>query len=429
MMNRLSHSIFSVINPYFEGLSYCCVRNNTFSGYLRRIEVRHFSNLSESSSYSEDLTLRNKEFSNFNKENENKCEFRLLKVAIIGVPNSGKSTVINQLVGRRVCSISSKVHTTRCKARAIAIHGNTQLVFLDTPGLVTSCESQRHHLEHKFHTDSEMAMLEADVIGVVHDVANHWTRHRLDPKVLRLLYLYPRKRSFLMLNKIDTMKSKRKLLDIIRTLTNNSLGNYTSSSVQEESQILCHDYSQKKSTNKMENDDKTNEEFYQFSELQLRKKLDKEKGWPYFKEVFMISALNGEGTFDVRDYLCHISKPAPWLFPPTQFTDQPSETVILDTVRSKLLDDLPQEMPYNIKVAMEYYGYGAEGMISIVVLVGCPSARIQRLLVGSRGLRIRSITKAAVEDLEKTFLQPVRLRLVVTSVDKTSPNLPPDYAD
>jgi hypothetical protein len=45
-------------------------------------------------------------------------------------------------------------------------------------------------------------MLEADVIGVVHDVSNTWTRDRLDPKVLRLLYLYPMKRSFLILNKV-----------------------------------------------------------------------------------------------------------------------------------------------------------------------------------------------------------------------------------
>lgn len=43
----------------------------------------------------------------------------------------------------QVCSISSKVHTTRCKARAIGIHGSTQLVFLDTPGLVNSDELHR----------------------------------------------------------------------------------------------------------------------------------------------------------------------------------------------------------------------------------------------------------------------------------------------
>ena len=63
----------------------------------------------------------------------------------------------------------------------------------------------RHHLEHSFHSDSETAMLEADVIGVVYDVSNTWTRDRLDPKVLRMLYLYPKKHSFLILNKVRFM--------------------------------------------------------------------------------------------------------------------------------------------------------------------------------------------------------------------------------
>ena len=66
------------------------------------------------------------------------------------------------------------------------------------------------------------------------------------------------------------------------------------------------------------------------------------------------------------------------------------------------------------------------GAISSVVLVGCPSARLERLLVGSRGMRIRVIAKEAEQELQKTFMQPVRLKLVVTSVDRTVPNVPPD---
>jgi predicted GTPase len=68
--------------------------------------------------------------------------------------------------------------------------------------LMNILSSHRHHLEHSFRSDSEIAMLEADVIGVVHDVSNTWARDRLDPKVLRLLHLYPMKHSFLILNKV-----------------------------------------------------------------------------------------------------------------------------------------------------------------------------------------------------------------------------------
>ncbi|KAJ4437053.1 hypothetical protein ANN_17188, partial [Periplaneta americana] len=308
-------------------------------------------------------------------------ESRLLKIAVIGVPNVGKSTVINQLVGRRVnllyeilawigtsiflflqvCSISSKVHTTRCKARAIAVDGNTQLVFLDTPGLVNSDESHRHHLERAFHTDGEEALLEADVIGVIHDVSNNWTRDRLDPKVLRLLHLYPRKHSFLILNKIDALKSKRKLLDIIRLLTNGSLAGQQKELDEDSPSIINY-------TADTDEEHKDGVKNQQLSELQVKRKVKTERGWSHFEEVFMVSALMGDGIKDVKDYLLHIAEPSPWLFPASQFTDQPSETVVIDTVRAKLLDYLPQEVPYNLVTSMEYFETSEDGRFLNVLL-------------------------------------------------------------
>ncbi|KAB0793868.1 hypothetical protein PPYR_13488 [Photinus pyralis] len=80
-------------------------------------------------------TLQNSAY----KEHENSHESQsLVKVAVIGMPNAGKSTFINYLMDRKVCPTSSKVHTTRTKASAIFTHGNTQIVFLDTPGLVNN---------------------------------------------------------------------------------------------------------------------------------------------------------------------------------------------------------------------------------------------------------------------------------------------------
>lgn len=94
---------------------------------------------------------------------------RLLKVAIVGVPNAGKSSLINSIVQRsvgiydmrnvkilcyiwlgtlyncvlQICPYSCKVHTTKSSARAIQSVGDTQLVFLDTPGLVDSKEIKK----------------------------------------------------------------------------------------------------------------------------------------------------------------------------------------------------------------------------------------------------------------------------------------------
>ncbi|PKQ04569.1 MAG: GTPase Era, partial [Alphaproteobacteria bacterium HGW-Alphaproteobacteria-12] len=56
-------------------------------------------------------------------------------VAIIGAPNAGKSTLLNQLVGSKVAIVTHKVQTTRARIRGIAMEGQTQIVFVDTPGI------------------------------------------------------------------------------------------------------------------------------------------------------------------------------------------------------------------------------------------------------------------------------------------------------
>jgi ribosome biogenesis GTPase A len=68
---------------------------------------------------------------------------RLLQVAILGVPNAGKSTLVNQLSGWQTCSVSKKVHTTRKTSKTVLIRDETQIVFLDTPGLVAPAEAKQ----------------------------------------------------------------------------------------------------------------------------------------------------------------------------------------------------------------------------------------------------------------------------------------------
>ncbi|XP_069689113.1 GTPase Era, mitochondrial [Periplaneta americana] len=416
-MAKLSYRLCNYLSPMLTTsmrLSY--PSGNSCISYLRgTFEVRLIRGLREISVRNENRgRCHNKKVvsEDLDRLSNHGHESRLLKIAVIGVPNVGKSTVINQLVGRRVCSISSKVHTTRCKARAIAVDGNTQLVFLDTPGLVNSDESHRHHLERAFHTDGEEALLEADVIGVIHDVSNNWTRDRLDPKVLRLLHLYPRKHSFLILNKIDALKSKRKLLDIIRLLTNGSLAGQQKELDEDSPSIINY-------TADTDEEHKVGVENQQLSELQVKRKVKTERGWSHFEEVFMVSALMGDGIKDVKDYLLHIAEPSPWLFPASQFTDQPSETVVIDTVRAKLLDYLPQEVPYNLVTSMEYFETSEDGKITAIVRVDCPSLHLEKLVVGLRGRRIRIIAREAEQELQSTFRQHLILKVVVTSKEGT----------
>ncbi|MFZ1742670.1 MAG: GTPase, partial [Pontixanthobacter sp.] len=56
-------------------------------------------------------------------------------VAIIGAPNAGKSTLVNNLVGQKVAITSAKAQTTRARLMGIALHGSTQIILVDTPGI------------------------------------------------------------------------------------------------------------------------------------------------------------------------------------------------------------------------------------------------------------------------------------------------------
>lgn len=79
------------------------------------------------------------------------------------------------------------------------------------------------------------------------------------------------------------------------------------------------------------------------------------RGWPGFSEVFMISALTGDGIQDLRDYLIKQARPGKWIYSATQWTDHSPDDIILRTVQATLLDFLPQEIPYRLKSEIEFF--------------------------------------------------------------------------
>src|SRR5499427_7982420 len=92
---------------------------------------------------------------------ETRCGF----VALIGAPNAGKSTLLNALVGSKVTIVSHKVQTTRALIRGIAVEGQSQLIFVDTPGIF----SPRRRLDRAMVTTAWSGAHEADLVGVLID--------------------------------------------------------------------------------------------------------------------------------------------------------------------------------------------------------------------------------------------------------------------
>ena len=135
---------------------------------------------------------------------DTRCGF----IALIGAPNAGKSTLLNALVGSKVTIVSHKVQTTRSLIRGITVQGQSQLVFVDTPGIF----SPRRRLDRAMVTTAWSGAHEADLVGVLIDA-----RKGLDEEVDGILGRLGEVRSphFLILNKIDVV-AKETLLTIAK---------------------------------------------------------------------------------------------------------------------------------------------------------------------------------------------------------------------
>jgi GTP-binding protein Era len=120
-------------------------------------------------------------------------------IALIGAPNAGKSTLINALVGTKVTIVSHKVQTTRTLLRGIAIEGDAQLVFIDTPGIFTP----KRRLDRAMVSTAWAGARDADIVGVLIDA-----KRGIDTEAGLLLVglAAVSQRKVLLLNKVDLVE-------------------------------------------------------------------------------------------------------------------------------------------------------------------------------------------------------------------------------
>ncbi len=131
-------------------------------------------------------------------------------IAIIGPTNAGKSTLINQIMGRKVSIVSHKVQTTRTRLRAVKMVGNRQLVFVDTPGVF----KPKRRLDRAMVGAAMDATSDADAVLLVVD-ATHGITDTIRDLMTRLAAT---KNLYIALNKVDAVK-KLDLLPIVDELS------------------------------------------------------------------------------------------------------------------------------------------------------------------------------------------------------------------
>ncbi|MBP2303014.1 GTP-binding protein Era [Azospirillum picis] len=121
-------------------------------------------------------------------------------VALVGAPNAGKSTLLNAMIGSKVSIVSPKVQTTRTRVLGITIQGDSQLIFVDTPGIF----KPKRRLDRAMVAAAWQGAEDADVIGVLYDVSRRSIDEDTRSIVARLKE--QGREAILILNKIDLVK-------------------------------------------------------------------------------------------------------------------------------------------------------------------------------------------------------------------------------
>lgn len=274
-------------------------------------------------------------------------------VAVLGAPNAGKSTFVNQAVGTKVSIVSPKVQTTRTRVLGIAIVNDAQIIFMDTPGIF----EPKRRLDRAMVASAWGSAADADITMLMVDA-----ERGIDPDTKRILDgLEKRKKErpkspapILCINKIDSV-AKERLLVIVQELSERDL----------------------------------------------------------FSDTFMISALTGDGVSDVLDEFAERMTPGPWLFPEDQISDMPSRLLAAEVTREKLFLQLHQELPYAATVETETWTQQDDGSIRIEQVIYVQRDSQKAIVLGNKGSRIKELGSASRKDLEYMFETRVHLFLFV----------------
>ncbi|WP_172330839.1 GTPase Era [Mangrovicoccus sp. HB161399] len=266
-------------------------------------------------------------------------------VALIGEPNAGKSTLLNRMVGAKVSIVTHKVQTTRARIRGVAMEGDSQIVFVDTPGLFRP----RRRLDRAMVAAAWGGAADADLIVLLVE-AHRGITAGVERIIESLAERGTAQPVALAINKIDRVEAKTLL-----ALT---------------------------------------------EDLNSRFK---------FAKTFMISAEKGYGVDDLRQWLAEEVPKGPWLYPEDQIADLPMRMIAAEITREKLTLRLHQELPYQLTVETEAWEDRPDGSTRIDQIIYVARDGHKGIILGKGGETIKAISQAARLELEEFLERRVHL--------------------
>lgn len=281
--------------------------------------------------------------------------------AIIGAPNAGKSTLVNRLTGSKVSIVTQKVQTTRFPVRGIAMSGSAQIVLVDTPGVFTP----RRRLDRAMVASAWAGADDADVVVHLVDAASHIAsdgkdgsaadrKSAEDTETIIANLKASGTKVILALNKIDGMR-RDTLLALSQTLFDAGV----------------------------------------------------------YSEVFMISALSGDGVDDLKTRLALAMPEGPWLYPEDQSADVPLRVLAAEITREKVYLRVHEELPYSAAVETTAFDEKADGSARIEQTIYVERESQRPIVLGKGGQTLKWIGQKSREELTELLDRPVHLFLTV----------------
>ncbi|MDD7353375.1 MAG: GTPase Era [Peptoniphilaceae bacterium] len=271
-------------------------------------------------------------------------------VSVVGRPNVGKSTLLNAIIGEKISAISSKPQTTRQNITFIHTDYNSQIIFLDTPGI----QRPKNKLGEFMLTESKESIEDADVITYIVDTSKRIGK--AERSIIDILKEYegiiP---IILLINKVDTIR-KDEILEIIS--------------------------------------------MYAKEEI--------------FNEIIPISAMKNDGVDLYLETLKKYLKPGPMYYPDDMITDKNERFIVSEIIREKGLKYLNEEVPHGLAISIEKFKKREDKNIyDIEANIYVERDSHKGILIGKGGSMLKTIGTEAREDIEKLLDAKVNLQIWV----------------
>jgi GTP-binding protein Era len=281
--------------------------------------------------------------------------------AIIGAPNAGKSTLVNRMVGAKVSIVTQKVQTTRFPVRGVAMHGDAQIILVDTPGIFSPRRRLDRAMVRSAWSGSEEAEVTVHLVDVQAELASRIDkatpaefRSVQDVQTIIEGLKSANRKVILALNKIDGVK-RETLLAVTQDLFDTGV----------------------------------------------------------YSEVFMISAATGAGVDDLLAKLASMMPLSPWLYPEDQTADLPARLLAAEITREKIYLRVHEELPYAASVETTAFEERADGSVRIEQTVYVERDGQRIIVLGKGGQTLKWIGQASREELCDILDRKVHLFLHV----------------